>query len=687
MLSMCVCAHSQNATTVTPITPPKKLEAADTIELNNLIKKGWELHKKNLTESAITNGLLAYEKASSIDFPIGILRSLDLLSQSYIAKADYANALTYELRYLKLAEEKKLVPKIAIALKVIAFIYQKEEHYFQSLSYYDQSYRKFLALADSENIAGVLTNMGLNYYQLVNQSKDKGVVYTDSALYLLNRSLGISRRNDYYKTTASDLGNLSEIYTAKGEYSQALDLSSEAIENYRKIDDINGEAVCYFDIGRIYFTQTNNPKAVENYLKALKIALDQKNTYLQYYCYVDLAMVSAKTNDYKSAFTYHTKMTNIRDSLINVEDLKQINEMQTKYETEKKEAMNKLLTEQNDLSVKTIKQQKTINYFIIAVLIMAVLFSILILRGLKKQRNANIIISKQKEEVEVKSSEIEKQKHLLEDKQKEILDSINYAKRIQDSLLENFDMVNKFFSDAFVLLKPKDIVSGDFYWLSKKIITTKIDSKQSMVEELLFIAICDSTGHGVPGGFMSLLNASYLSEAINEKNIHAPNKVFDHVRERLIHTISKNDQKDGFDGVLLCFNKKMTFENKELKSTTMELSYAAANNSPVIIKNGKLNDLEADKMPVGFGERTEKFKLFTCSLSPNDVIYAYTDGYADQFGGALGKKFKSRQLNDLLLSSHQLPLKQQEELLANTFTTWQGALEQVDDVCIIGIRV
>ena len=215
----------------------------------------------------------------------------------------------------------------------------------------------------------------------------------------------------------------------------------------------------------------------------------------------------------------------------------------------------------------------------------------------------------------------------------------------------------------FVLFKPKDIVSGDFTWATTK-------------DDLLYIACCDSTGHGVPGAFMSLLNIGFLSEAIKERGILNPGEIFNYVRNRLIETIGKDEQQDGFDGILLCINK-----------TTRLITYAAANNAPIIVRKNELLQLQCSKMPVGKGIKTNLFETFTLNYLPNDSLYLFTDGYPDQFGGPKGKKFKYKQLEDLLMQYSTLDLTIQKENLNNAFENWKGDLEQVDDVCIIGINL
>ena len=267
------------------------------------------------------------------------------------------------------------------------------------------------------------------------------------------------------------------------------------------------------------------------------------------------------------------------------------------------------------------------------------------------------------QKVKERTKEIQLQKHIIEEKQKEIVDSINYAKRIQYTLLAHKEFLQEQIPDHFVFFNPKDIVSGDFYWATQH-------------KNKFYLAVCDSTGHGVPGAFMSLLNIGFLREAINEKAIEKPNEVLNFVRQRLIDNISREGQKDGFDGILLCIDK----DNKTI-------TYSAANNAPLLIKNTVYSELEADRMPVGKGEKEASFILRDIKYEPGDVLYLYTDGYADQFGGPKGKKFKYKPLNELLLQISHLPLDIQNSKLKTVFEDWRGDLEQVDDVLIIGIKL
>jgi serine phosphatase RsbU (regulator of sigma subunit) len=257
------------------------------------------------------------------------------------------------------------------------------------------------------------------------------------------------------------------------------------------------------------------------------------------------------------------------------------------------------------------------------------------------------------------------QRESLALRNREVTDSIRYARRIQQCLLAHDSFLKEHLPEHFVLYKPKDIVSGDFYWAAR--IT---DSGN----DLFYLAVCDSTGHGVPGAFMSLLNSSFLNEAINDKNILQPCKIFDHVRQRLCDSISKEGQKDGFDGILLC-----------IKQGSSNITYAAANNQPVLVTNSECTELGADRMPVGIGEKIAQFSHFELDLRKGDMLYLYTDGFADQFGGPKGKKYKYSQLNSLLMQISDKSVAEQKETLAGSFDSWKGSLEQVDDVCVVGI--
>lgn len=274
------------------------------------------------------------------------------------------------------------------------------------------------------------------------------------------------------------------------------------------------------------------------------------------------------------------------------------------------------------------------------------------------------------DKVTERTAEVRKQKDVIEEKQKEIVDSIHYAKRIQSTILPSNDYLAKNLNDFFVLFKPQSIVSGDFYW------ATRLINKNETLSEKFYLAVCDSTGHGVPGAFMSILNISFINEAINEKKIEEPNEILNYVRKRLIKNLSHEGGQDGMDGTLICFDK--------INNT---ITYASAHNAPVIVRNNIMIDGFADKMPIGKGIKTDPFTLHKIDFEKGDMLYFYTDGFADQFGGPKGKKFKYKTLNNLLVENSNKSLIEQRQILLETFDNWKGELEQIDDVCVFGVRV
>ncbi|MEW6468651.1 MAG: SpoIIE family protein phosphatase [Bacteroidota bacterium] len=264
---------------------------------------------------------------------------------------------------------------------------------------------------------------------------------------------------------------------------------------------------------------------------------------------------------------------------------------------------------------------------------------------------------------EVLKQAVETQHAEITENNRAITDSINYARRIQFTLLAHDELLRNNLKDHFILFKPKDIVSGDFYWATKR-------------GGKFYLAVCDSTGHGVPGAFMSLLNISFLNEAINEKGLEEPNEICNYVRQRLIGSISQDGGKDGMDGILICIDDK-----------AKKLTYAAGHNSPFLVSGNTGRALGADKMPIGKGEVQADFQLNRVDLKEGDTLYLFTDGYADQFGGPRGKKFKSRQLHELLVSFGDVSLEEQKKVLDAIIEEWRGGQEQTDDILVMGIRI
>jgi phosphoserine phosphatase RsbU/P len=259
-------------------------------------------------------------------------------------------------------------------------------------------------------------------------------------------------------------------------------------------------------------------------------------------------------------------------------------------------------------------------------------------------------------------------------KNKDIFDSINYAERIQHALLPSHEKIAQSLTDFFIFYKPKDVISGDFYWYSK-VRTTPGDALQE--EDIVVIAAVDCTGHGVPGALMSIIGSTILNQTLTNAAINTPAEALNFLNRQINRTL--NNIKDGMDISLCAINLK-----------SKRLQFAGANNPVYIIRKKELIEIKADKQSIGADVEHADVKTFTnhiFQLEKGDCVYLFTDGYADQFGGNAGKKFKYKQFHEVLIEIHERPMKEQYRILENRHEEWKGTLEQVDDILVIGFRI
>ena len=573
----------------------------------------------------------------------------------YVEQSNYSKALFYYLKTLKIRIDTKDKQGEGDCYTNIGTVYNDQANYTKALEYYLKDLKICQEIGNQEGIAICYNNIGNVYH---NQSN-----YVKTIEYYFKSAKILEELNSKAEM-ASCYNNIGSVYSFIPDYKKSLLYHLKSLSIKKELEDLHGMANSYINLSALYLKINDYKKAKVCSDSALQISNDIGDIDNERLSYQSLAVVSAHEKRFEEAYHYHIKFKNLTDTIFNIENSKNLGDLKTQYEVDKKETELKAEQEKKDvIATAETKRQRLILFTVSGIGILVLILAIVIFRNLRINQKKNRIITLQKQLVEIQKKEVENQKQIVEEHQKEILDSIHYAKRIQTSLLPSRNFLNQKLDNYFILFKPKDIVSGDFYWA-----TVHGDN--------FYLAVCDSTGHGVPGAFMSLLNIGFLSEAINEKNILEPHEVFNYVRERLTNTISKEGQKDGFDGILLRFNK-----NEEY------ITYSAAHNAPVIVSNNELIELPKDKMPVGVGVREESFKLHTIHTIPGDTLYLYTDGFADQFGGERGKKFKYKQLVNLLLANNKLPLNTQSELLNQTFENWRGNLEQVDDVAIIGIKL
>ena len=405
------------------------------------------------------------------------------------------------------------------------------------------------------------------------------------------------------------------------------------------------------------FLKGKNSEAKTLVLKGLKLGkeLGYPHT-IRTAAYILFAIYKAENNGMK-ALEMHELYIQMRDSLKNENSQQTIIKQQAKFEYESKKTIDDAEHEKQLAIEKEEKaKQRVIIYSVISGLVLLAIFLFFVFNRLQLTRRQKNVIENQK-------IEVEDSKQQLEQKNKEITDSIQYAKRIQSAILPSDKLVKEYLQDSFILYKPKDIVAGDFYWM------------ESVGNKTLFAA-ADCTGHGVPGAMVSVVCNNGLNRSVREHGLTEPGKILDKTREIVVNEFKKSaeDVRDGMD-IALC----------SLEGNTLQ--YAGAHNPLWIVRNGELLETKANKQPIGQFENPTPYTTHTIELQKGDSVYLFSDGYIDQFGGEKGKKFKSKPFKNLLISIADKNMQEQRNLIDKAFINWKGDIEQVDDVCVLGFKV
>lgn len=623
----------------------------------------FNFYSSNNNDSALKYAKQSVSLSEKINYIEGRISGLNNIGAVYYYQGKNSEALKNFLQVIHLTElyenknslDEFAKKQLSRAYNNIGTIYQRQKQYQKAEEFFLKSINLDTLSNDKISAAHGYNNIGT--------IKEEQNDY-DAAIVNYEKALKIKMQQNDSSGIPSTLINIGVVEMNQKKYKEASVNFLKALDYCKKTNNLQDEALSLINLGDLFYLKKDYSGSLIYYTNGIEICKTQK--YLQYlsYAYQSISLAYYKLKNLDKAYETFQLYVNTKDSIYNQDNAKILHEMETKYESDKKEKEIKLLTADKEVQQAELNKNRIIIYSSIGGLILIASFAFYVFYALNQKKRIN-------KELDTKNKKIEHAYKIIDEKQKEILDSINYAKRIQYALLAHEDFINKFLPNNFLYFNPKDIVSGDFYWATNTV------NKNN--EQLFYLACCDSTGHGVPGAFMSLLSIGFLSEAIKEKDIFEPNKVFNYVRKRLIESISNDQQKDGFDGILVCFN-----------ITTNEISYSAANNKPVLVSGDgekALKEFPCDKMPVGKADELKDFNLFNINCKKGDMLYLYTDGYADQFGGPKGKKFKYKPLNEMLLTFSDKPLNEQSQTLKHTFDGWRGNLEQIDDVCVIGIKI
>ena len=685
---------------------------------------GYNYFKQNDNDNAIkylTRALNLYELAKN---KVGIGYAVGSLGNTYYRMDMYPKALDYFLIAYKTYEEMGEKLSMAGFAGNIGAIYNSMKQDDKALEFYEKSLKINEEIKNEQGKA-------INYVCIANVYNEQKKY--DQALEYHEKALVINEKIGSKGYIANNLSNIGLVKINLKDYKGALEALNLALAKEKELNDTLSISTIERNIGDLYLETKDYKESEKHFKEALALAIKKNSLRLQKDLYLNLHNLYAATGQFELSLENLKKYIPLKDSLYGISNQKAILQKQMQFDFETKEAITKAefiksqsekqleierrkqaivqlekdnalnqlsLTESNlklkekqveteaqkkqvellnkdkllqeaetQKKAKELEQQKQLRNLFIGGAFLLLCFAIYILFNLSKSRRTNKIIEKQKQEVE-------HQKHIVEEKQKEIVDSINYAQRIQYALLANKKLLDDNLPDYFLYFQPKDVVSGDFYWAF-----SAENSTSNGRVKLFYLVTADSTGHGVPGAIMSMLNIACLNESVKADKLRAPADILNATREKIInhlmHDGSAEGGKDGMDCSLISFD----FEN-------LKLTYSAANNPVWIVRQNHLIALAADKMPIGKHDKDSiPFKQTEVELQKGDIVYTFTDGYADQFGGPKGKKFKYKQLEELLLSIHEEPMVTQHDLLRDTLNNWKGSLEQVDDICVIGIRI
>lgn len=629
-------------------------------------------------------GTQAVNLSDKLDYNTGKALGYKQIGIGYYYQGDYINSINYWQQSLALFEEMEDKAGIANMLTNIGAIHSSEGDEAYALDLYLRALNIAEEINDTLRMATALINIGLIYL--------RNPADHDKAMEIYLKAIPISRKLGDLDAIGTASVNVGEIYLAKGDYPTALEYFQEALAAFRQ-SRTGSVSYALTSIGKIYSKLKEFQRAMDYHKEALAIAestesmagiadvhLNIADTYMDMgdanqairhfttvkniseeigavYLLRDacrgLAHLYSEKADFKKAFEFQDIVTSLGDTINAQDSRNMLTKLQFHYETEAMLKENEILKRDFQLSEAKGKQQLTIIYFLILGFLSTTVFIVILIRTLNQKRKANI--------------ELQHKNHLITEQKKEITDSIQYAKRIQNAMLTPGDYIESLLPERFILFRPRDIVSGDFYLLTEK-------------QDKIICAIADCTGHGVPGAFMSMLGIAYLNEIISNNNDISAGQILDELRKYVIRSLRQSDSSavlDGMDMAILVINHQ---------DNTVE--YAGAHNPLYLFRNGELTEYKADKMPIGIHEHKDKpFTTHTIKVKKGDAMYAFSDGFQDQFGGPKGKKFMTRNFKELLANNFDKSMHEQRLTLESALDDWMSDTEQIDDILVMGIKM
>jgi serine phosphatase RsbU (regulator of sigma subunit)/Tfp pilus assembly protein PilF len=621
----------------------------------------------------------------------------------YSSQGDVPKALEYYNKCLKILEELGDKHGISYCENNLGLIYHSQGDLQKAEDYYNKSLAIKYELSDKQGISMSLSNLGLIH--LVRKDFPTALDYYNRALKIseeLKDKSGISESysniGTIFSEKATDAKKQNEISKSDSLFKIAFNYHRNSLQICEELNDKFGTATALVNIGLLYLKTNRLEKALGFAERAY--AISRKNGYPQIIkdaCEI-LDEIFVRKGNFELSRKYYGEYIEMRDSLSKQENLKLAQIKYFQYEYEKKVSVDSIAFS-NALEIKNLeidkqkaesKRQKQIIAFIFSGFLVVLFLALIIFRTLRITRKQKTIIEEQKhlvdeknemlseqneeikaqrDEIETQRDKVTEQKLHIEEIHKEVSDSINYARRIQQAVLPSGEYADSILGDHFILFKPKDVVSGDFYWATK-------------INDYLVFCVADCTGHGVPGAFMSMLGISFLNEIVRKKEVIIAAEILEQLRKSVIEALRQStdvgSQKDGMDIAICVLNKN-----------SLEIQFAGADSTIYLIPHDtkELQEIKGDKMPIGIFENMKTFTNHVIKVKKGDLLYLSSDGYSDQFGGPHDKKFLSGRLKKLLEEIHLKPMDEQREILNITLSDWGENHEQTDDVTVLGIKM
>ena len=587
---------------------------------------------------------LSLSSFEAINDKVGIANILSNIGATYANQGDDVMALEFHLKSLKAAEEVKDTLRIVTSMINIGIVYlNKPGTHDISIKYYLSALPLSEKLGNNDAVGTAAVNLGEIYFQRK--------AY-DTALYYYEKSL-----NAFRKSNSGDvpytLSNIGKVYMKRGDFQKAIEFQQEGYEIAKQFKSKLGMTSTLLGLADTYSEMGNIKTAIKTYDKAREIAEEIRANKELKQAYEGLAANYVKMSDYGNAFKYQTLLTSIKDTLYIAANDRKLISLSLNSEIDKRQTQITLLTKDKELQEVIIKKQKFTQITFIIGFIIAILVALQAYRNYRRKVRTNELLARQKEEIEIVN--------------KNMTDSINYAERIQSAMFPSNCVLSPVLFEYFILFKPLDIVSGDFYWFKKN-------------NNSIYVAAADCTGHGVPGAFMSILGLSFLNELVNNNDSLNANEVLYKVRDHVIKTLhQKNNNRSTRDGM------EMALFILDLEKNNLQ--FAGARRPLYLIRDKQLNELAGDKMPLGiYDDGRQPFNNIEMEFKKNDIVYLFSDGYVDQLGGPERKTFKTKKFKETLLNNCHLSMDEQKEVLATTLEEWKSDNEQIDDILVIGIK-